>query len=86
MIENMRYASRRKNVKASIAPHLDFILTEADRGGGTTFNMSCKVAGVSPMNCAKLARQISNDAHIYKAGSFDEKVEKLTVAFMVHSD
>ncbi len=85
-IENTRYKSRRNKVKASIAPHLDFILTEADRGGGSTFSISCQVARVSPPKCAELARQISQDAHIYRVGSFDERVEKLTVAFMVYGD
>ncbi len=49
-------------------------------------DMSCGVAKVSPLKCAELARQISQDADIYKAGSVDERLEKLTVAFMVHGD
>ena len=85
-IENSRYKARRKKVKASIQPHLDFILAEADMGGGTTFNLSCEVAKVSPPKCAELAKQISQDAHIYRVGTMDEKVEKLTVAFMVYGD
>jgi hypothetical protein len=86
IFENARYAARRDKVKASIAPHLDLILSEAERGGGPTMDMSCGVAKVSPLKCAELARQISQDADIYKAGSVDERLEKLTVAFMVHGD
>ena len=85
-IENSRYKSRRDKVTASIAPHLDFILAEADNGGGTTFNMSCQVARVSAPKCRELAQQISQDAHIYKTGEFSKRVEKLTVAFMVYGD
>ena len=85
-IENSRYKTRRNKVKASIAPHLDFILTEADRGGGVTFDMSCKVARVSPDKCLELARQISQDAHIYRVGTIEERIEKLTVAFMVYGN
>lgn len=85
-IENTRYSSRRNKVKASLAPHLDFILSEADRGGGPTFDMSCQTARVSPPKCAELARQISQDAHIYRSGSYAERLEKLTVAFMVYGD
>jgi hypothetical protein len=86
VIENGRYKSRRQKVKAAIQPHLDFILTEADRGGGPTFNMTCQTARVSPAKCAELARQISIDAHIYKTGYPEEQIEKLTVAFMVYGD
>lgn len=85
-IENSRYKARRNKVNASIQPHLDFILTEADKGGGPTFRLSCKVAKVSPPKCAELAKQIAQDSHIYRVGSTDEKVEKLTVAFMVFGD
>jgi len=86
MIENNRYKARRDKVKASIAPHLDFIMSEADSGGGPIFNMSCRVARVSAPKCIELAQKISQDAHIYKTGTFSEKVEKLTVAFMVYGD
>lgn len=85
-IENNRYASRRSKVKASIAPHLDFILADADKGGGTTFELSCKTARVSPPKCIELAKKISQDAHIYRVGTFDERIEKLTAAFMVYGD
>jgi len=84
VIENSRYKARRNKVKASIQPHIDFLLTEADRGGGPTFRMSCEVAKVSATKCVKLAKQISQDAHVYKVGTSDERVEKLTVAFMVY--
>jgi len=84
VIENSRYKARRNKVKASIQPHVDFLLAEADRGGGPTFNMSCEVAKVSPPKCMELAKQISQDAHIYRVGTTSEKVEKLTVAFMVY--
>lgn len=86
VIENARYKSRRNKVKASIAPHIDFILSEADRGGGPTFNGSCRVANVSPPKCEELTRQISQDAHIYQTSNYDECLEKLTVAFMVYGD
>ena len=82
-IENTRYTARRNKVKASIQPHLDFILSEADSGGGTTFSMTCKLAHVIAPKCAELAQQVSQDPHIYKVGTVDERVEKLTVAFMV---
>lgn len=85
-IENNRYKSRRNKVKASLAPHIDFILNEADRGGGPTLNGSCRVAKVSPPKCAELTRQISQDTHIYQTGSYDERLEKLTLAFMVFGD
>lgn len=85
-IENTRYKARRNKVKAAIQPHIDFILTEADRGGGTTFSMTCKLAHVSAAKCAELAQQISQDAHTYRAGTTDERVEKLTVAFMVYGE
>lgn len=82
-IENTRYKARRNKVKAAIQPHLDFILTEADRGGGTTFSLTCELAHVSSSKCTELAQQISQDHHIYKVGTVEERVEKLTVAFMV---
>ena len=85
-VEKSRYKTRRNKVKASIRPHLDFILAEADLGGGPTFSLSCKVARVSPSQCTALARQISTDAHIYKTGTPLEQIEKLTVAFMVYGD
>ena len=85
-IENSRYKARRKKVKASIQPHVYFILKEADSGGGPIFNMSCDVANVSPSKCSELALQISKDKHIYQTGTTDERVEKLTVAFMVYGD
>ena len=66
MIENSRYEGRRRGVKTSSEPHVDVILTEADLGGGTQFNMTCKLARVTPDQCAELAQQISTDAHIYK--------------------
>lgn len=86
VIENSRYKARRKNVKASIQPHVDFLLAEADRRGGPTFRLSCEVAKVSPPKCSELAKQISQDAHIYQVGTTNERVEKLTVAFMVYGD
>lgn len=85
-IENTRYKARRNKVKASIQPHLDFILSEADSGGGTTFSMTCKLAHVRTPKCAKLAQQISQDTHIYMVGTVEERIEKLTVAFMVYGD
>lgn len=85
-IENTRYKARRNKVKASIQPHLDFILIEADRGGGTTFSMTCKLAHVSDPKCAELAQQISQDTHIYRVGTIDERIEKLTIAFMVYGE
>lgn len=86
IIENGRYSSRRNRVRASIQPHVDFILSEADKGGGPTFNLTCKTARIGATRCSELARQISKDSHIYKTGHFAEKVEKLTVAFMVYAD
>jgi len=86
IIDNSRYNSRRSKVKASIQPHFDFILTEADRGGGPTFDLTCQIARIGAAKCAELARQISNDTHIYKTGDTEEKVEKLTVAFMVYGE
>jgi len=86
VIENSRYKARRNKVKASLQPHLDFILAEADKGGGPTFILSCEMARVSPQKCTKLAQQISQDAHIYRVGTVDERVEKLTVAFMVYGN
>jgi len=85
-IENSRYKARRNKVKASIQPHLDFILAEADKGGIPTFGLSCQVANVSAAKCSELAQQVSQDAHIYRVGTVDERVEKLTVAFMVYGD
>ena len=84
VIENNNYKQRRNKVKASIQPHLDFILTDADLGGGVTFNMTCEVASVSAVKCAELAREISANPQIYKTGDTAEKVEKLTVTFMVY--
>lgn len=86
VVENTRYNSRRNKVKASIQPHVDFITKEAALGGGPTFNLTCKVANVSPLNCTKVAQDISQNGQIYSLGSLDEQIEKLTVVFMVHGD
>ena len=85
-IDNASYKARRNKVKAAIQPHVDFIMADAARGGGPTFDMTCRVANVSPGKCAELLGQIAQDDHIYQVGTFSERLEKLTVAFMVYGD
>ena len=84
VIENTAYKNRRNKVKAAIQPHYDFIMTDVSRGGGTSFDMACHAAKVNPPKCQELLAQISKDDHIYQTGTIDERIEKLTVAFMVY--
>jgi len=85
-IENSLYNSRREKVTASIEVDLDVLLSEADLGGGRTFTEVCKVAKVRSRKCDELANQVAQDGHLYKVGTIEERIEKLTVAFMVYGD
>lgn len=84
VIENSRYDSRRGKVKALVQQNLDVLLAEADQGGGAVFSEVCGVADVSAAKCVELARQVAEDVEIYRDGTVAERVEKLTVAFMVY--
>ena len=86
VIENSRYQARRDKVKAMIQPHYDLLMTDVSRGGGTTFDITCRAANVSPPKCQELLSQIAQDSHIYGVGTLEERIEKLTIAFMVYGD
>jgi len=85
-IGNARYEARRSKVSAHIAANLDGLTGEIARGAGPALDETFRLARVPESARPALLTSLRSDPHLYIAPPDAERIENLTIAFMVHGD